>query len=142
MTTKTLKLLTRDEILAADDKTTEVVDVPEWGGAVTIRGLTGSERDQYEASMVRYGKDNKGQMEVQAVETANIRARLVSLTAVDEAGKRLFKDSDLLDLGDKNAAVLNRLFDAARRLSALTNEDIEALKTGLKADQNGSSGSD
>lgn len=141
MTSK-LKLLTRDEILALDDRATEVVEVPEWGGAVTLRAMTGSERDQYEASMVRYGKDDKGQIEVKSVETANIRARLVSLAAVDEQGERMFKEADLLALGDKSAAALNRLFDVARRLSALTDQDVEALKTGLKAGPNGSSGSD
>jgi hypothetical protein len=35
-----LKVLTWDEIEAADDLITEMVDVPEWGGAVKIRALS------------------------------------------------------------------------------------------------------
>ena len=35
-----LKVLTRDDILEADDRLTEWVDVPEWGGRVRIRALT------------------------------------------------------------------------------------------------------
>jgi hypothetical protein len=136
------KLLTRDEILAVSDRATEVVDVPEWGGAVTVRALSGAERDHYEASMMKYRALPNGQVQVEAVDTDNIRARLASLTIVDDEGQRMFKESDLLALGDKSAAALNRVFSAAQRLSRLSNQDIEALKTGLKAVPNESSGSD
>ena len=47
------KFLTRNEILAVDDLQTQKVDVPEWGGSVYVRGLTGSERDALEASIVK-----------------------------------------------------------------------------------------
>ena len=61
--------LSRDDILKAEDLTTEEVDVPEWGGTVLVRGLTGRERDEFEASvMVRYA----GEM---VQDLANIRAK-------------------------------------------------------------------
>ena len=44
--------LTRDAILQATDLTFEDVAVPEWGGVVRVRGLTGTERDAFEASVV------------------------------------------------------------------------------------------
>ena len=43
--------LTRDQILAVSDIQTEEVHVPEWGGTVLVRGLTGAERDEFEAGM-------------------------------------------------------------------------------------------
>ena len=46
-------LLTRDLILKADDIQTREVEVPEWGGTVLIRALTGTERDAYEAEAYR-----------------------------------------------------------------------------------------
>jgi hypothetical protein len=49
---------------------------------------------------------------------------------------------DVAALGERSAAALERVFDAARRLSGLSERDVEALKNGLKADQNGSTGSD
>jgi hypothetical protein len=136
------KLLSRDEILAAEDRATEVVEVPEWGGAVTVRAMSGTERDRYEGSMVRYRRTEKGTVEIEAVETENVRARLVSLSVVDEEGKRMFAEKDVLALGDKSAAALNRVFDVAQRLSALTNRDVEVLTAGLKGDLNGTSGTD
>jgi len=141
MTTKQPKLLTKDEILAADDRNTEVVDVPEWGGAVTVRALSGTERDRYEGSMVRYRRTEKGTVEIEAVETENVRARLVSMSVVGEDGARLFGDADVLALGDKSAAALERVFTAAQRLSNLSQRDVEVLQAGLKGGQNGSSGS-
>lgn len=143
MTAETkLKPLTKDDILGADDRMTEIVPVPEWGGTVTVRALSGTERDKYEASMVRYSKNAKGGIEVAGVESGNVRARLVSLSIVDDDGSRMFSDADVLALGDKSASALNTVFDVARRLSGLSDADVEALTAGLKADRNGSSGSD
>jgi hypothetical protein len=143
MTTKQQpRLLTKDDILDKEDRATEIVEVPEWGGAVTVRALSGTERDHYEGSMVRYQRTDKGTVEIKSVETENVRARLVSLSVVDEEGKRMFAEKDVLALGDKSAAALNRLFDVAQRLSALTNRDVEVLEAGLKGDLNGTSGTD
>ena len=47
-----MKLLSRDEILAASDLTKELVEVPEWGGSVYVRAMTGTERDSYEESVL------------------------------------------------------------------------------------------
>ena len=44
--------LNREAILAAEDLPRELVEVPEWGGAVYVRALTGAERDQFEASKI------------------------------------------------------------------------------------------
>ena len=49
-------LLSKDQILSADDIQSQRVPVPEWGGEVMVRGLTGSQRDQWEAGLtVRRG---------------------------------------------------------------------------------------
>jgi hypothetical protein len=141
MTTK-LKLLTRDDILAIDDTQSEVVAVPEWGGSVTVRGLTGTERDQFEASFVTYQRNDKGSFDVMPPRTANVRARLVAIATVGEDGKPLFSEADVAALGRKSGLALERVADVARKLAGMTPRDLEVLEKGLKADQNGSSGSD
>jgi hypothetical protein len=140
MTTKP-KLLTRDEILAAEDRSTETVDVPEWGGQVTIRPLTGTERDHYERSLVRLTPNDSGGFDASAAEGVMIRGRLAALSIVDADGKRMFSDVDMLALGEKSARALDRVFNAASRLSGLSRADVEALTAGLKGDRNGSTGS-
>jgi len=116
-----LKILTRDAILGAEDLPRELVEVPEWGGCVYVRALTGTERDAFEASVVEQrGKSTK-------MNLRNIRAKLVALTVVDEEGTRLFSDADVKLLGQKSAAALDKLFEVAQRLSGLRDEDVEEL---------------
>lgn len=143
MTAKTaLRMLSRDDILNADDRKTEVVPVPEWGGAVTVRSLTGTERDRYEGSMVSYRRNAKGVPEVNAVETDNVRARLASMTIIDADGANLFSEKDVLILGLKSAAALERVFKVAQRLSNLSDADVESLVEQLGKDPSAPSGSD
>lgn len=117
-----MALLKRADILAANDIQTQIVQVPEWGGEVAVRGMTGLERDEFEASIV------EGSGKKTSVKWKNIRARVASLCIVDEAGSRLFTESDIQDLGDKSAAALERVFDVARRLSGLSESDVETLE--------------
>lgn len=116
-----MNLLTKAGILAANDLKTEDVDVPEWGGTVRVRSFTGRERDAFEAGMVRGdGKDRK-------VDLTNMRARLVGLTVIDEAGQRLFTDEEVDLLGAKSGAALDRVFAVAQKLNGLSGADVEEL---------------
>src|ERR1051326_4804058 len=141
MSTKTPTLLTRDDILAVQDRANEVVDVPEWGGSVTVRALSGTERDRYQNGMLKSGRNDRGGIEIPAVDADTMHATLVSLSIVDSEGKRMFADKDVLTLGDKSGAALDRVYNVALRLSGLTGLALEAAKDGLKGDRNGASGS-
>lgn len=44
-------MLSREQILGCSDIPTEIVKVPEWGGEVMVKGLTGSQRDWLEMSI-------------------------------------------------------------------------------------------
>jgi hypothetical protein len=118
-----MSILSRDDILRAADLPTEEVHVPEWGGSVLVRGMTGAERDAFESSVVELKAGNKAT----SVNMQNIRAKLVALTVVDEKGERLFSQADVELLGNKSAAALQRIFEAAQRLSGLTQADVEEL---------------
>lgn len=116
-----MDFLTRDQILNAKDGAIETVAVPEWGGHIRVRSLSGAERDAFEASITeRHGKRVD-------VNLDNFRARLVALCAVDDAGAALFYPSDVVLLGEKSAAALQRVFNVCQRLNGLTNEDVEEL---------------
>lgn len=110
-------MLTKEQILSASDLEYEEVEIPEWGGTLRLRPMTGSERDAWETSVFQDGKPN----------FANVRARLVSLCAVDEKGERLFSEADAEALGKKSASALDRAFQVAQRLNALSPSDIEDL---------------
>lgn len=110
--------LTKDQIKAAQDTKTEEVEVPEWGGTVIIKTMTGKSRDALEMSMVKAN----GQQD-----RSNIRARFVVASAVDDKGKPLFEDADIEWLGQKSAAALDRCFAVSQRLNHITDGDVEDL---------------
>jgi hypothetical protein len=114
-------VLGREQILKADDVTTEEVAVPEWGGSVLVRGLTGRQRDEFEAALI----ERRGKRAVP--NTDNIRAKLVARCCVDEAGQRLFTDADAGELGNRSGAALDRVYEVAARLSGIGDEDLEEL---------------
>lgn len=116
-----MAFLTRQQILEADDTKYETVECPEWGGDVRLRSISGAKRDQYEQSLVEE-RGNSRKMNLR-----NARAKLIILCAVDETGRPLFTSEDLRALGAKNAAPLDRLFDAARKLTGMSDNDVEKL---------------
>lgn len=123
------QLLSRDQILGAKDLITEDVDVPEWGGMVRVRSLSGAERDRFEASIIGENTKNKRR------NLANLRARLVALTVVDAEGKPLFRPNDVEALGKKSAAALDRVFGVAMRLAGMRDEDVDELVENFIEDQ-------
>lgn len=127
-------ILTRDQILGADDLRAVEVEVPEWGGTVRVRALTGAERDAYEVALAGVRPDGSRRANL-----VNVRARLVAMTCVDEAGVRLFTDADAEALGAKSAPAMERVFDVASRLSGLTEADVEELAEGFGRAPNGGS---
>ncbi len=125
-----LRILGKDDIVKADDLQTSEVEVPEWGGTVLVRGLSGVERDAFESSMI------KGTGKNQKVDTQNIRAKLCSLAIVDEQGKRIFDTMEAIEaLGKKSASALTRVYDMASKLSGLREEDVEELVKNSGNDQ-------
>lgn len=124
-----MALLSRDAILDAKDLSTRDVEVPEWGGTVRIKMLTAEERDKFEASTVTI----KGGTQKMNVE--NLRARLIVLCVVNEAGERMFTNADVRMLGKKSSAALQRVFNACQELNAVTDDDLEDLAEGFGSDQ-------
>jgi hypothetical protein len=129
-------LLTRDAILKFGSLLkTEEVPVPEWGGSVLVRELTGRGRDEWEASLTVQRGDRI------VPDTANLRAKLVARCVVGEDGEPLFSQQDVNALGELSAAALNRVADVASRLSGLREEDLEEMGKASEAGQDDGSSS-
>ncbi|MCE7550907.1 phage tail assembly chaperone [Streptomyces thermodiastaticus] len=119
--------LSAEQILDADDLPWEDVEVPEWGGTVRVRGMSGTDRDRFEAAML--SKDMRSVSKESALE--RYRARLAAACIVDENGQRMFRsDAEIKRLGEKSAQALQRVCDVASRLSGLTDADQEELLGG------------
>ncbi|MFA5161867.1 MAG: hypothetical protein WC421_06440 [Elusimicrobiales bacterium] len=119
-------LLNKEQIKSVSDLETQDVEVPEWGGTVRLKSLTGAERDRFEAGVVQ------GQGRNTTVNMQNLRAKLVAQSAIGEDGKPLFTEEDVKWLGEKSAKALNRLFNAAQQLSGLSESDVKELAGNFK----------
>lgn len=129
-------MLNREDILGMNDIKIEIVSVPEWGGDVYVRNLSGHERDEFEASIVeRRGKK-------QTLNASDLRAKLAAYSICDENGKRLFSESDVRVLTTKSASSLQRVFEVAQRLSGIGDDAVSELVDDLKNDQRDGSISD
>lgn len=136
--------LGREEIYHAKDQQYDEVPVPEWAPngdpnpeawVLKLRGLTGSERDRFEASIAPKGNSNRPNMK-------NFRARMITWCAVDEDGNRLFNSGDVDMLGEKSAKALGRVFDKCQEMNGLSDSDIDELTEDFTDGPSGSSTSD
>ena len=113
---------------------TETVEL-EGHGKVTIKGLTAEERDDYEQSLLETGRD--GQTRVKRRQH-NVRASLVVRCLVTDNGDRMFTDKDVEKVGKVDAAIIDKLWDQARRLSGM-GVDEEEVEDFDSAQDDGSS---
>lgn len=110
-------MLSRDQILSAQDIKADEIDIPEWGGTVRLRQMTGRQRDEFERALSDQAK--LGEL------GTNMRARIVAATVVDEQDNLLFTEADIATLGEKNWRALDRIASTASKLNALTDAAIE-----------------
>lgn len=132
----------REQILGADDRETQTVPVPEWDTEVTVQALSGKERDAYEASLVDIVEETRNGKTVEVAQTnlENSRAKLIVQAVVDEDGTRVFSDDDVEAVGNKSGKALDRIYDVARDLAGISDEEIEeiAKNFGARDDESGS----
>lgn len=133
-----MALLNRKQIEAVDDRKWEDVPVEEWGGEVRLLGLSGTERDAYQASLVILGSNGS----VQRMNLADASAKLVAKCLVDEDFERLYTDKEVRELGAKNGKVLDRLHKKAQALSGLGKGAVEAAAGNSETAPSGGSTSD
>lgn len=100
--------LSKEQILAARDFTFEKVDVPEWGGDVIIRTMSGAARDAFQAA---FGGEKRA--------LGTFEATLLASTLADESGALLFTVEEVEELRGKSAAVLDRVSNEAMRINGM-----------------------
>lgn len=121
-----MKELTIDDILGCDDIEIEPVEVPSWGGTVYVRTITGDKRDAFDSLFAR---DDDGK-----VNMIGVRAKLVAMCLCDSKGTFVSpSDAQVITLGKKSAAMLERCFEACQRINGMLTKDIEKLEKNLEA---------
>ncbi len=116
-----MPLLTKEQILSANDLDYEEVEVKEWGGSVRIRCMTGTERDAFESAIYKIKGDK-----VEA-NRENFRSELLSRVLCNKDNKLLFNPREVKALGGKSGRVIDRLFDIAQTINGIGKSDVEEL---------------
>lgn len=130
-------LASKEAILAAGGRETVEFEVPEWGGSVILREMTGKERDRYEQSLMEI----KGNVARPSLD--NVRARLVSLCIVDQNGDPLFvTKQEIATLGNMSAKGLDRVYEKCQEMNGLDAGAVEELVTDFGSDQSDGSTAD
>lgn len=124
-------MLTRDQILAADDLKSEDVEVPEWGGSVRVIVMTGAARDAFQEQMAESDKS-----------ISYFHNSLLVATTVGDDGAPLFTAADMGALRSKSAAAVTRVAAVAERLNGFGAKAVETAEKNSEAAPSGSSGSD
>jgi hypothetical protein len=108
------RILTADELLGVDDRPEQIVDVPEWGGAVKVRALSlGAFQDAQEACTVN------GDLDEQKMAIEIIVRGVVDPPLTHEHAPLL---------RDKSVSALTSLMAEIAKLSAVTVEDLQAAE--------------
>ena len=130
-------ILSKAEILSAADLKTETIEVPEWGGAIIVRTMTGADRAAFQEAIGSTDAAGNRQTNLH-----NILAKLCAITLVDEVGNRLFDESDIDLLAGKNGMVLDRVSAVVLRLNGMAADSLgEAEKNSAAAPSGASSSS-
>ncbi len=113
------KALTAEQIFQADDLTNERVEVPEWGGYVIVRTMTGVEKDRFQMATLT---QHKGKIVTDLKRMKHFRTRAVSLCAANDKGERIFTEAQVEKLAKKSAVALDRVYSVASRLNGLAED--------------------
>jgi hypothetical protein len=119
-------MLSKEKLLAAEIERERVEIL---GDCVWVRGMTGTERDQWEQAVLYYQKKSKTESYDQ------FRASLVVRTVCDENGVRLFTDDEIAKVGAMPCAVVDKLYSVGASLSAVSQKDEEELGKNSMPDQ-------
>lgn len=111
-------MLDRASILAAKDIITETFPIPQWGGDVTIRMLTGEQREELESRIQTFKSGAK----------KSVRALAAVYSLVGEDGAPLFTQSDVAELAAKSGVALDTIFDHVLKLNAMTKAEAGELE--------------
>ena len=93
-------------------------------GDIWIYGLTSGQKDEYENDVIQISAGSR------KIRMANARAVLIQRTVYDQHGNRLFAEKDIGRINMIPAAVLDPIYDKARRLSGMLTggrDEVEEL---------------
>ena len=113
-----MKMLTKDQILESKDVEEKIVEVPEWGGSVKVRGISLAKR----IAMLNGALDSiTGKIDTE---------KMLLLTFIECVIEPKFTVMDYVALKEKSATAMDKVINAINAASgqATTEEELEVNK--------------
>jgi hypothetical protein len=130
----TTKILSKADLLTGGLKK-DYCDVPELGGKVMVRSLSGRLLKAYNERIKALGKNT----EIDADNSMGLMAYLISLTVLDSDGSLMFTEEEANRLIDGNISIMLTLTQKAMELSGINAQAIAEVKDKLKNEMTSSS---
>lgn len=111
--------MNRDEFLSQNDLATDTFEVPKWG-TITIRELTGEQREELEMQISNTQKQKPGHRK-------HARAAAAAFSIVGDDGKLLFTSADIPELAKKSGVALDVVFDKVLALNAMNKTSSDEI---------------
>ena len=128
-----MKLLNKAAFLAAADLAHEDVPVPQLGGSVRIRVMSGAARDAFQEYMRSFGEEPRP--------TSAVHAALLVQTCIEESGEPMFTMDEIELLRGTSAAATEVMAAAAMRINGLGVHAVDETAKNSESDQSDDSGS-
>ena len=103
-----MKVLTRDQIIAASDRRIISVEVPQWHGRVFIRELSAKARG-----------DLVSKWRTKKITEAEMPIMMVAISVTTEEGELLFTLGDAAALAEKSVGSIDTIATAAMKLNGM-----------------------
>jgi hypothetical protein len=112
------------------------------GDYVFVREMTGKDRDNFENSIMKARKDNKGNIQGYDQILENFRSKLAVTTVCDESGELMFTPRDADKLSECISITnLEKIVEVSSSLNKITPKDKEDLLKNSEAAPDGNSNS-
>lgn len=132
--------MNREDFFAFTGRVIQKVHVKEMNTDFYVRSLTQKEKSAWEMDPMTVTEGKHGsKFSVAKDRMATAKQRLVEITTCYEDGTPFFQRGDAARIGEQSAGIVEQLYEAAARLSAITKEDLEDIAKNSKPDPDGAS---
>jgi len=129
----TATILTKEDILKANDIQIITFPVPEWNGEINLKEMNAYERDLFE-EMIMGNEDSM----------KNLRVCVLTMCICDAEGNRFFDEKSIEELNKKSSLVVIKIFDKCKEINhilqapAQREAQVEDAEKNLGNDQDAS----
>jgi hypothetical protein len=117
-----------EAIFGADDRPVEMVDVPEWGMRVRVRGMSAQQRIAFSEGLPMLPLKSGEKEEEQKVDNRLFKPYMLTYCIVNKDGQPMFKPSDAERLLTRNVAAIDRLYEVAERLCGMGKKQQKEMR--------------